>query len=185
MNTNITQTLNDMGLTMTAEFVPFSQSRNAKKNPQINDLSINWSITINRNNRSLTTDYMQGIGHLPKEVQQKSFNKVTKYEYEVIKFACETGKIGYFSDVSQKVMIRPNDKKLNPPTLEDALYCLLLDSEVLNYDSFESWADEFGYNSDSIKDRKVYDDCMKIALQSRQLFTDTEITRLHELYQDW
>jgi len=185
MNTEITQTLNNMGLTMTAEFVPFSQSRNAKKNPQVNDLSINWSITINRGNRSLTTDYMQGIGHLPEEIKQKSFNRITIAEYETIQFACETSKIGFFSDVSKKIIIKPNNKKLNPPTLEDVLYCLLLDSEVLNYDSFESWANEFGYNVDSIKDQKVYNECMKIALKFKSMFTDIEITKLHELYQDY
>jgi hypothetical protein len=180
MNTNITQTLNEMGLTMTADFVPFSQSRNAKKNPKIEDLSINWLITIKRGNRSLTVDYMQGIGHLPKEIRPPVYyRKMSIDQSDLIFYACETGKVGFYVDASQR------SKKLNPPELSDVLGCLILDAEVLDYGSFESWADEFGYNSDSIEDRKVYDDCMKIALQFRQLFTDTEITRLHELYQDW
>ena len=45
------------GATMTAEFIPFSQSRNkGDKSP-----SLNWRVTIQRNGRAvLTTDYSAG-----------------------------------------------------------------------------------------------------------------------------
>lgn len=173
----INQELTNMGLTLTAEFVPFSRSRNAKKDPKINDYSINWIVTIQRNNKTLTTDYMQGIGHLPENIGSV-FGTVTIDQAKNIKTACETGK--YFPGGGQFIQ-----KALKQPSLTDVIWSLSLDSDVLNYGSFEDWASEFGYDADSRQAEKIYNECMKIALKFKQLFTGAEIEKLHELYQDY
>jgi hypothetical protein len=178
--------LDSLGITMECEFVPFSKSRNAKETKKDTDFSINWKVTIERGTRSFTTDYMQGIGHLPESMQRKG-KYCSLQNFELIKYGCETGKVGFISDYSTVggVLSSPSKQRLKPPTIEDVLYSLLMDSEVLNYSTFKDWADEFGYNSDSIKDKKVYEECLRIALQMRQLFSDVEINNLNELFQDF
>ena len=60
--TQITDTAAKLGLTMTADFVPWSLSRNAGEK----DPSLNWKITLHKDGRPfLTTDYMAGSGHCP------------------------------------------------------------------------------------------------------------------------
>jgi len=41
-----------------------------------------------------------------------------------------------------------------------ALYCILNDG-LSGSESFEIFCDNFGYNTDSIKDKKIYKECMK------------------------
>lgn len=177
----IQNVLTKMGVTMTSEFVPFSRSRFAKEK----DYSINWLVTIKRNNRSLTTDYMQGIGHLPESIQPTYWGKKKYYENELIKFACETGKVGHWSDLHEKVLPNIKPTPLQPPTIDEVMYCLVLDSNVVDYPSFADWANDYGYNDDSITDKKVYDDCMHLALQMRQLFNDADMNTLKDLFQDY
>ena len=52
----------ELGVTMTAEFVPWSKSRDkGEKHP-----SLNWVITLHKGGRAfLTTDYSAGCGHCP------------------------------------------------------------------------------------------------------------------------
>lgn len=168
------------GLTIESEFVPFSKSRN-KDNK---DMSLNWKVTLLYNGRKvLTTDYSAGIGHCP---SYKQGQKMTLDYYSLIKYECENGKYaGYFS---YNVVMPPTDEKKRKLTIKpdsaDVLYSLMMDSEVLNYSSFESWADEFGYNPDSKKDEKIYNECLKIALSFRQIGEST-IEELREVFQDY
>ena len=144
------QYVDSLDLKYKAEFIPQSQSRNKdNKHP-----SLNWRVTLG----SIETDYMQGIGHLP---GYKHSARLTVYEDERQRAAAETGK---WSRVEQFGFTR-----LPAPKLIDVLYSLVMDSDVIEYDSFEDWADTMGMNSDSIKDRKIYDACMLIALKLRQL----------------
>ena len=56
------------GLTIEATFVPFSRSRfaNTKDKPNVNDLSLNWRVSLLCHGKHvLTTDYMAGVGHCP------------------------------------------------------------------------------------------------------------------------
>lgn len=170
------------GLTIESEFVPFSKSCN-KDNK---DMSLNWRVTLVYNGQKiLTTDYSAGIGHCP---SYKQGQRMTIDYHELIKYECEKGKpAGYFSDSLNQVMPPINEKKRKEeikPDSANVLYSLLMDSEVLNFSSFESWADEFGYNPDSKKDEKIYDECLKIALSFRQLGEST-IEELKEVFQDY
>jgi hypothetical protein len=177
-NNNINNALKEMEINFNAEFVPFSKSRNAKENPKIDDLSINWKVTISRGRSSLTTDYMQGIGHLPNSIKPSAFKKMYVDQANNIKSACETGK---YPKANANWIL----SKINPPTLTDVLYSLLMDSDVLNYGTFEEWAGEFGYETDSRKAEKMYNECMKIALKMRAMFGDENIQKLNELYQNF
>jgi len=51
-----------------------------------------------------------------------------------------------------------------PPTVEDVMSCLLLDaSGVDQARDFEDWASDYGYDTDSRKAEKIYNDCRESA----------------------
>ncbi len=165
-------------ISYSADFIPQSKSRNAgDKNP-----SINWKVTLTRNPAAtLTTDYMQGIGHIPNYQKIVPFNSrrtVAVASFE--KLASEQGKAGYSLDGSGMLA-----KPLPKPELRDVLYSLIMDSDVLNYSSFEDWAQNFGYETDSRKAEKIYNACLAIALQLRGALGQPAIDKLQVLFQDY
>ena len=70
-----------------------------------------------------------------------------------------------------------NDYQNNDVFPKDFLYnilcCIGLDYHVP--DSFNDFCDEFGYNNDSIKDKKLFSQCIKQADKLRKIFTEKEI----------
>lgn len=77
------------------------------------------------------------------------------------------------------------NKKLPPPTPDAILYALISDADVLNYSDFEDWAENFGYDSDSIKALKVYQDCLASALKLNACLGAGTIKQLQEYFQDY
>lgn len=152
-----------LGLEYTAEFVPKRQPANKVRHPQLH-----WKITLKRGRATLTTPYTQGCGHVAKSDAGKN---LTPYG---IRRACETG------------MLPPERTGRQPaPKLADVLYCLVLDSDVLEHADFESWASDCGYNTDSREAEKTYRACIENALQLRALIGDQTITTLRELFADY
>jgi hypothetical protein len=112
----------DLDITMTAEFVPWSKSRNAgEKQP-----SLNWKVTLHKfdslashNMRPiLTTDYGAGGAHCPSYKQgDRSVDRV-----DAIKRECETGRGS---------MLAPSGKHNEPiaPGFADVLHSLVTDAE--------------------------------------------------------
>lgn len=145
------------GITYTAEFIPFSKSRNKNEKNR----SLNWEITLSDGHTEFKTDYMQGIGHLPGYDKLKG-PKTTIHNDNLINNACETGRKLVDHDYLKGT---PIDK----PKIEDILYSLLMDSVAIDVD-FEDWAGNFGYETDSRKAEKIYNDCVKIGLKMRKLF---------------
>lgn len=170
-----------LGLTYAAQFVPFSQSRNAKKATKPGDYSLNWRVSITKGGRTLTTDYMQGIGHLPGYTQRTRW---TNDEWEALKHACETGKTVKMRWAgSWQAPMR--GEAIPAPELRDVLYSLALDASVIDAGSFEEWAREFGYDTDSREAERIYKACMKIALELRAMIGEGGVTALREASQDY
>ncbi len=68
------------------------------------------------------------------------------------------------------------------PTLCDILSCLLNDAGgVEDCDTFEEWADDYGYDGDSRKAERIYEACKKVAAELSDMFTKDELTDLREL----
>lgn len=68
---------------------------------------------------------------------------------------------------------------VEPPKLEHVLNSLFLDSSAHD-ETFENWCSEFGYDSDSIKARKIYDECNEVFFKTREaLGKDFEEIRKH------
>lgn len=64
------------------------------------------------------------------------------------------------------------------PRTDELLQCLALDSGALNYDCFEDWADDFGYDTDSRKAEHTHKECLAI---SKRLKTLLGTDRFNEL----
>lgn len=175
MNPMIKEVIAKHGLTVESVFIPFSQSRNAgEKYP-----SLNWKVTLKQNGRIvLSTDYMAGCAHAPSYKQMDN----SVYTHNKVYAECEHG--GPAME-SQGRFIVPADKRGTiKPDSHDVIWSLLLDSEVLDFGSFEDWADTFGYDADSRSAEKTYNECMKIALKFRTIGEST-IAELREVYQDY
>lgn len=173
----------ELGIEYSASFVPFSQSRNAKEKKP----SINWKVTVKKGNQSLTTDYMQGIGHLPN--YSHNFSSIVVYD-DAVRKACETGKSVIIKhknayDAAQAGRIAPPAMIIQKPNLIDVLYSLVMDSYVLECGTFEEWASEHGYETDSRKAEKIYHDCLQIALKMRAMLGDAAMANLRVLFQDY
>jgi hypothetical protein len=65
-----------------------------------------------------------------------------------------------------------NDARIPvPPSAADVLYSLILDSDALDR-SFEEWACDFGYDTDSRKALDTYLDCQRAGHEVRALLGD-------------
>lgn len=160
--------IESLNIEYNAVFVPFSVSRNAKEKRY----SINWKVYLKKNHTILETDYMQGVGHLPKNMQPASFMRTTMHELQLIKKGCEEGKNKF-------------NRSLTEPDIMDVLYCLVMDAGVLNCASFEEWADELGYDTDSRQAEKLYRQCLENALALRAMLGNDTLETLSELYSDY
>jgi hypothetical protein len=154
--------LTDNGITIACEFVPFSRSRNAKPNAKINDLTLNWKITVQHKGRDvLTCDYSAGIAHAP-SYKQKWGSGFTIKEAKQLRNECETG------------------FRAKLPQPADVISSLILDGQAMDYRSFSEWADEFGYDGDSIKAKAIYDQCLAHGLAIKNTIGDELYAALSE-----
>lgn len=70
------------------------------------------------------------------------------------------------------------------PTSATVLHSILLDSEACGQ-SFESWADDLGYDTDSRKAFDTYQACMKCGEQLARIITPAQREHLQTLLQDY
>jgi hypothetical protein len=172
MNPTVKDTVNAYGITYSAQFVPFSKSRNAKEKHR----SLNWVVTLIHNGVTISTDYMQGVAHIPGyKLGARRTSEVDEQE----KYAVENGK------VPRSVSPAGFSKPIPRPELADILYCLLTDGEAIDYPTYEEWADNLGYDRDSRKGEETYRACVIIGLKLRQMFGDAELAKLRDLFQDY
>lgn len=165
----------ELGLTMDAVFVPFSKSRNAASK----DPSLNWKITIKRNGREvLTTDYMQGSGHCPAYKTPDRYAKARMIAYE-----CEHGVSAWLAPSSDTVLGRRGKPIL--PEIGDVFYSLVIDAGAIDHATFEDWASDFGYDTDSRSAEATYRACLEIALKLRAALGDDGLNKLREAAQDY
>jgi hypothetical protein len=167
------------------EFISFSKSRNKDSK----DKSLNYKVTITRNRNSFTIDYMMGRGHVPHKgiPAFPATNYLKEMKRTIIDRSCEAGYQLKWCSGLERIM--PVTKQGAPqkitPDNNDVLHCCLLDSDVLGHPDFESWAGDFGYDTDSRSAEKIYKECLANALQFLQLFKSEELEGLRELFQDY
>lgn len=168
-----------LGLSVTSKFVPFSKSRNAKESYR----SLNWRVTVHFNNPDhgpnwqgavVSTDYSAGIAHCP---AYKASAKV----YGGANSVMRSEAIERETEIGRKAQ---NGAPILPDSA-DVIYSLILDSDVLEYSSFEEWASSFGYDPDSRNAESIYRACLEIALQLRNGLPKTVLDALRAAAQDY
>lgn len=125
-----------------------------------------WEVRVFRpESRVFTTAYHTGIGHrvalkpVPKEV--------TAYPRTL-----------------HAVKWRQDWVKPHPPEVAGVFDSFIRDGEACNQ-SFEDWADEFGYDKDSRSAEKIYEACKEIGFKMRKLFTHAEIEEMRGILEDY
>jgi hypothetical protein len=176
--TTPTEALSKLGLTIKAQFVPFSQSRHKDETYK----TLNWRVTVLRNDKPfLTTDYSAGSGHCPAD-KSKEFARDSWLKTKAIEAECETGK------PSMKMgdnVHTAHGKPFITLKAEDVFYSLSSDADILNYPSYGEFAREFGYDEDSRKGEAVYRACLDIGLKMRAALGEAGLQELREAFQDY
>lgn len=173
---DLAATIARLGLIVESEFVPFSKSRNAAEKHR----SLNWRVTLKREGRDiLTTDYSAGIAHCPayKASVREAGGPNCILRHEAIERETETGVATTFAPSGIAMMQR------GAPILPDAtdvIYSLVRDSDVLDFATFEQWAEEFGYDTDSRSAESTYRACLEIALKLRAGIGEADLSALRE-----
>lgn len=180
------------GLTMTAAFVPLSQSRNAKPGADGKIWqSLNWRVTLVKNGRPvLETDYGQGVAHCPAhKMKAARFSSGVRdrgaerqRDFAIAK-ECETGKIHIRSVMGEGVMATA--RSVPPPSIVDVLWSLSSDAGVLNAGGFDDWAADYDYDTDSRQAEATYRACLEIALKLRAALGHDGMTALADAGQDY
>ena len=109
----------------------------------------------------------------------------------VVDYADENKNAPDWKDANHyKVTLRKGNRQLttyfsqgyainHEPTAEDVLDCLASDSSsVDNARSFEDWAGDYGYDTDSRKAEKIYNACRKQADKLKTFLGDTNYEEL-------
>jgi hypothetical protein len=168
-----------LGLTYTATFVPQSKSRNkGEKHP-----SLNWRVKLSKGAYTLETDYMQGIAHVPGYIQSR-----LAWHADALRDMAEKGKSPNRTHTYENCTGWNSSllwKAIPAPALTDILYCLVQDADVINYGTFEEWAGNFGYETDSRSAEATYRTCLELALKLRAMLGDAALSKLGELFQDY
>jgi hypothetical protein len=203
-----------LGLSVSSEFIPFSQSRNAKANAKPGERSLNWQVTVHNaaGHPILTTYYSAGVGHCPAyrqgplERREQSPTPTRPHRVLVhktdaahmVEFETERGiaaRSVYYTAggdpevTPQREIVgdktpKTQYKKINPATL-DVLYCLVSDAEAGDFASFEEWAESFGFDSDSRRAESAYRDCLATYLKLRAAIGDDGLAQLREGFADF
>lgn len=174
-----------LGLTVESMFVPFSQSRNAKPGPDGKLWqSLNWRVTLKRNGRDvMTADYAQGAAHCPSygKPVPAAFNRPKRMWPDLaIAQEIETG-----CAVDVHTWGWRDGANIEGPKTADVLSSLISDASAMDHADFESWAAEYGYDTDSRSAENTYRACLETGLKLRAAIGDEGFRQLQEVLQDY
>lgn len=174
--------LQALAITVECAFVPQSQSRNAGETA----LSLNWRVAVLKDGKPIrgieTVDYMQGIGHAPsyKSAPKWHGKPAPKWLQEQCqRIEAETGKVARISVYRGEG--EASHKPLSPPTVADVLSSLCLDASALDNASFDDWASDYGYDTDSRKAEGIYRQCLATAMALRAAIGEESLAELRNL----
>lgn len=162
------------GLTIAAEFVPLSKSRNAsEKSP-----TLNWRVTLSKGGRPVYTgDYSAGCAHCP---GYKTATYAKREGREVVARECETGRPHIWRDEFRAAVRISGGLPIMPDSV-DVFSSLVMDSDAIDYATYEDFAGDFGYDPDSRKGESVYRACLEIALKLRAAMGDSLLAKARDL----
>jgi hypothetical protein len=162
-------------LSIWSEFIPFHASRNYKPEPNFHELKLNWRVHVMHRAREIyVCNYSAGVASCPS--YKPVYGRISKDLYDACLKECETGRRyrGRFPSVER---ILPDE--------DDVFYSLLSESTAMDYPSFESWAEEFGLDSDSRKNEAEYKECLACGLALNAALGHKALDELREAAQDY
>lgn len=107
------------------------------------------------------------------------FNTLSKWQRSANQYTVTISR----GEVSQEFHYFKGQALNDEPTLDEVLECLVSDWQTLEGSSdFADWADNMGLNSDSIKDRKIYDEVVNQSARLLTLITETDAQELYEKF---
>lgn len=164
----IAQAMTAQGITVAAEFVPWKDTPEGKKGkPAFSTLRLNWRVTVLKDAKPiLCTPYQTGVAHAPS--YKRGHQSVA--DLERVTLECNTGR-------------GPKGRILPEP--EDVMHCLLSDASAIDSGSFEDWASDCGYDTDSRKAEAIYRTCLDIGLKLRAALGDAGLAALQEAARDY
>lgn len=131
----------------------------------------------------MTADYYQGVGHV--QGYQEACDRspyIRDRKDMAYRMTCEDGQLyQYNAPINHYHPIGTQPV----PDLIDVLYCLVLDSDVLEQGGFEAWAGDYGYDPDSRKAEQTYRLCVEQSLRLRALLGQDGLDQLRMAYQDY
>jgi hypothetical protein len=131
----------------------------------------------------IETDYSAGIAHCPyhKKIRRLSGGGVSLYDAEFLDKEVENGfpyrDMGGMAWLDRKNPIMPDPCSV--------IHSLLLDGDAIDYMSFEDWAANFGYDTDSRKAETIYRACLDTGLKLRNMFGEDLLQQLRDAFQDY
>jgi hypothetical protein len=172
------EAMSEYGLTMDWTFIPFRGDRKERR--------LQWDITLYHRsaprigddtlpNDVIVTRYEAGIGHCP---SYPAYGGVpTVAQDSAIDFEVTTGYQARPPHGGGAGDRFERGARIDPDVAE-VMHSLLLDAEAIDHASFEAWAEEFGYNTDSRAAERTYKACLRIGLAIRAAVGDEALRAL-------
>ena len=153
--TDINSQLAALGLSLDHKHIPMAGSLDTKTT------TVDFRVTLMYNGRdAITTEYHMGLGHCTATSESKRpaprLPNLTMDYFNSLQGTLRGEKAHRWDDIRWT---------LPTPALAGVLSSLLLDSSVLDYPTFESWASDCGYDTDSRKAEAIYNACLANALK--------------------
>ena len=125
---------------------------------------VSYEVTITfKGKEVIRTTYRMGLGFVDiKKARPDSFAQRWSDEDQEMIYTWERKPYAKFQDKQRQANIAAKlARRQNvTPALAEVLHCLLMDGEAFfNAQSFEDWASDFGYDSDSRKAEEIYRKC--------------------------
>jgi len=147
------------GLTVIGRFIRWSRTGEST-------LQLNWDVDVLHHGRRIySTRYRAGVAHCPSYSCTSGITRMEACQKE-----CETG-------------MAPNGTPI-PLDPADVIHALVTDAQARHAASFEDWADEYGYSSDSRKAEKMYNECCSIATALVEALGEEGLAALEDAARD-
>jgi hypothetical protein len=168
------------GVAMTAQHVPTTFDPRSKEWQHIA-----WRVEFSSPRGKFSTSYKQGIGHLPAGMVPQG-GRYTIDQLERIKFALSTGMVPHKNCNANlgAASMRYGAKPLAKPDAADVVSSLILDAGAADYATFEEWAGDYGYETDSRKAEAIFNACRNTALDLIRVFGAGVVEQLKPIAQE-
>lgn len=144
---------------------------------------IAYTLTFSRNGWNLAETYKLGVGHVDWRKHKFAAFPLPPADIENMIRAKQRKPSANFKDKhleARAAAYLAKQQKVFPSGFE-VLACLCSDGVSAHSESFSDWASSFGYDSDSIKAKKIYDHCLNLYHSVVSLIGPVNVAKFAEL----